>query len=69
MLAFRIGFRNLGVRSEPEFLNFQGAHESIPRNQFRQAVCSLAGRYDNSFPTRFLALIDCLKIPVQVSKF
>jgi hypothetical protein len=23
---------------EPEFLNFYGAQESIPRNQFRQAV-------------------------------
>ncbi len=26
------------VRAEPEFLNFQGAQESIPKNQFRQAV-------------------------------
>ena len=25
-------------RTEPEFLNFYGAQESIPRNQFRQAV-------------------------------
>jgi hypothetical protein len=24
--------------SEPEVLNFEGARESIPRNQFRQAV-------------------------------
>ncbi len=23
---------------EPEFLNFEGAQESIPRNQFRQAM-------------------------------
>jgi hypothetical protein len=28
--------------------------------------CSLAGRYDNPIPTRFLAHIDCLKIPAQL---
>ncbi len=28
--------------TEPEFLNFSGAQESIPRNQFRQAC--VAGR-------------------------
>jgi hypothetical protein len=27
------------------------------------SLCSLAGRYDNPIPTRFLATIDCLKIP------
>jgi hypothetical protein len=27
--------------------------------------CSLAGRYDNPIPSRFLAPIDCLKIPAQ----
>ncbi len=54
--------------TEPEFLNFNGAQESIPRKQFRQAVCSLAGRYDNPIPTRFLAPIDCLKIPAQNMK-
>ncbi len=27
------------------------------------SLCSLAGRYDNPIPTRFLAPIDCLKIP------
>ncbi len=27
------------------------------------SLCSLAGRYDNPIPTRFLAAIDCLKIP------
>ncbi len=41
--------------------------ESIQRNQFlRQAVFSLGGRYDNPIPTRFLAPIDCLKIPAPV---
>ncbi len=29
-------------------------------------VCSLSGRYDNLIFTRFLASIDCLKIPAQV---
>jgi hypothetical protein len=27
------------------------------------SLCSLAGRYDNPIPTRFLASIDCLTIP------
>jgi hypothetical protein len=27
------------------------------------SICSLAGRYDNPIPTRFLAPLDCLKIP------
>jgi hypothetical protein len=27
------------------------------------SLCSLAGRYDNPIPTRFLAPIDFLKIP------
>ncbi len=26
-------------------------------------MCSLAGRYENSIPSRFLAPIDCIKIP------
>jgi hypothetical protein len=29
------------------------------------SLCSLAGRYDNPFPTRSLAPIDCSKIPAQ----
>jgi hypothetical protein len=33
--------------------------EAIPR--------SLAGLYDNPIPTRFLAPIDCLKIPAQAT--
>jgi hypothetical protein len=40
-----------------------------PRNQFQgmnsTSLCSLAGRYDNPIPTRFLTPIDCLKIPAQ----
>jgi hypothetical protein len=38
-----------------------------PRNRFQgmnsASLCSLAGLYDNPIPTRFLAPIDCLKIP------
>jgi hypothetical protein len=34
---------SLKVKLEPEFLNFYGDQESIPRNQFR-SLCSLAGR-------------------------
>ncbi len=37
-----------------------------PRNRFREknsaSLCSPAGRYDNSIPTRFLAPIECLKL-------
>ncbi len=52
---------------EPVFSNVYGAPESIPRNEFRQPTCSLAGRYDNPLPPRFLAPIDSLKIPAQIS--
>ncbi len=52
--------------SEPVFLNVYGAQKSIPRNSFRHP-CSLAGRYDNPIPTRFLAPMDCLKIPAQAT--
>jgi hypothetical protein len=53
-------------KTEPVFFNVHGAPESIPRNEFRQpTVCSLAGRYDNPLPPRFLATIDSLKIPAQ----
>jgi hypothetical protein len=40
-----------------------------PKNWFQEinyaSLCSLAGRYDNSIPTRFLAPLDCSKIPAQ----
>jgi hypothetical protein len=39
---------------ETVLLNFEGAQESIPPSR-----CSLAGRYDNPIPVRFLAHIDC----------
>jgi hypothetical protein len=47
---------------EPEFYTFKE-----PKNRFQGTnfarLCSLAGRYDNPIPPRFLALTDCLKIP------
>jgi hypothetical protein len=53
--------------SEPVFLNLYGA-----RNRFQgmnsASLCSLAGRYDNPIPPRFLAHIDCLKIPAQSTR-
>jgi hypothetical protein len=46
----------LVVNTEPEFLNVYGA-----RNRFQgmnsASLCSLAGRYDNPIPPRFLAPI------------
>ncbi len=42
-----------------------------PRNRFlgtdSAILCSLAGRYDNPIPIRFLAPIDCSRIPAQHS--
>ncbi len=42
------------------------------RNRFQgmnsASLCSLAGQYHNPLPTRFLAPIDCLKIPALVTK-
>ncbi len=37
-LARQPVWRSLEQRTEPEFLNFYGAQEPIPRNQFLQAV-------------------------------
>ncbi len=47
---------------QPVFLTF-----IEPRNRLQwmnaAGLCSLAGRYDNPIPTRFLVPVDCLKIP------
>ncbi len=52
----------------PYFLTFME-----PRNRFQgmnsASLWSLAGRYDNPIPPRFLALIDSLKIPAQYANF
>ncbi len=45
---------------EPEFLNFYGAQESVPRNQFCQPL-KTGGPVRQPYPTRFLpSPIDCL---------
>jgi hypothetical protein len=50
----------------PYFLTFME-----PRNRFQgmnsASLCSLAGRHDNPIPPRFLAHIDSLKIPAQLT--
>jgi hypothetical protein len=52
-------------RPEAVFFNLCG-----PRNRFQRidsaSLCSLASRYDNLIPIRFLAPIDWSKIPAQV---
>jgi hypothetical protein len=55
--------------SEPEFFNFEGSQESILRKKIPPVVCSLAGRYDNPIPTRFLDPIDCSKSPALVGRY
>ncbi len=58
-------WRNLVSGPVPNFLTLKE-----PKNQFQGTsstrLCSLTGRYDNPVPPRFLAPIDCLKIPAQV---
>ncbi len=49
--------------------NFQTFQE--PKNRFQGTnstrLHSLVGQYDNPVPTRFLAPVDCIKIPTQLS--
>jgi hypothetical protein len=44
-----------GRQKKPEFINFYAAQESI--SMTIPLACSLAGRYENLIPTRFLAHI------------
>jgi hypothetical protein len=46
--------------AEPVFLNVYRAQES--------SLCSLAVRYDNPIPPRYLAPIDSLKIPARAGR-
>ncbi len=55
--------KELYLCTEPVLLNVYGAPELIPRNEFRQPICSLADRYENPIPPWCLAPIDFLKIP------
>jgi hypothetical protein len=52
--------------AEPVFLNVYGAPESI-QGMNSASLFSLAGRYDNPLPPRFLAPIASLKIPARFS--
>jgi hypothetical protein len=49
----------------PRSINNRDASFKLLRSSGIDSV-SLTGRYDNSIPTRFLAPIDCSKIPEQV---
>ncbi len=49
-------------RPELVFLNVYGVQEWL-QGINSASLCSLAGRYYNPIPPRFLALIDSLKIP------
>ncbi len=68
-MKLRSKIRCLGPRKfSPNFKTFEE-----PKNRFQGPnsfrLCSLACRYDNLIPTRFLAPIDCLKIPTQMKVF
>ncbi len=52
---------------EPIFLNVYGAPNWY-QGMNSASLCSLAGRYDNPIPPRFLAPIDFLKISALVTK-
>jgi hypothetical protein len=54
-------------KPEPVLLNVSGDRNRFLGMNFA-SLCSLAGRYDNPIPTRFLGPIDCLKIPAQDAK-
>ncbi len=52
--------------TEPGFLKFKEAQESIPRNQFRQAVQPGGPIRQPYYYSIIPAPIDCSKIPAQV---
>jgi hypothetical protein len=67
----------LRVRHEPVIAGSSAVGRSFRDGIFKllripgidsASPCSLAGRYNNPIPTRFLAPIDCSKIPTQTSK-
>ncbi len=49
----------------PNFLIFKEPKNCI-RGINSASLCSLEGQYDNPIPSRFLAPIDCLKIPFKI---
>jgi hypothetical protein len=61
-------FTKTNFEAEPEFLNSE-AQENRFQGTKSASLCSLAGRHGNPIPARFLAPIDCLKIPALDSGF
>jgi hypothetical protein len=65
ILSWAEARRRGGGAQSPNFLTYKE-----PKNQFQgtnsASLWNLVGRYDNLIPTRFLAPIDCLKIPALV---
>ncbi len=63
---YNYGTQELAPNQSPDFLTLSSlridSKEPIP-----SGCNSLVGRYDNPIPTWFLAPIDCLKIPAQLS--
>jgi hypothetical protein len=53
-------------KPSPNFKTFKEPQESIPRINSAN-LCSLAARYDNPIPTRFLVPIVGLKLPPPVT--
>ncbi len=75
MLVMLLGWHLCGVQNSqydhctdqsPNFSTFKEPKKRFPGTNSAR-LCSLAGGYDNFFSTRFLAPIDCLKIPAQCS--
>ncbi len=68
-LSYKSFLRNTinGSDQSPNFTTFK-EHKNRFWGINSASLCSLAGRYDNTIPTRFLAPIGCLKIPVLFIK-
>ncbi len=60
-------YTNLGFKPEfVELLSGSGINSKVSNSA---SLCSLAGRYDNSILSRFLAPIDWYKIPALICKY
>jgi hypothetical protein len=60
-VGIRLSYRPIRLHSLADFVLLESILELPKSLQIR----ILAGRYDNPLPTRFLAPIDCSKIPAQ----
>jgi hypothetical protein len=59
----RVGIRVVVPARQATLASGINSSEPIPGLLKSLKIRALAGRYDNSIPARFLAPIDCLKIP------